>query len=446
MTSRLATQLPKIQSRQFSAQAAVASIQSANKSAQVSKAENGVTLISVDGTPGQLSTLGMVIKSGPRYETYNEQGISHCMRTVAGLATRNFTAFSIMRNIQQAGSLLQCEQGREHIFYSTQVLNNKVDDVIDYFLDAVGNQVFKPWEVSDNSFRMNLDLEKLDPSVSADELLHRAAYRQGLGYSIYSPSYMIGKHKPAALQSFYNNTFTAPRSALVGIGIDHKVLEKFSTILNLESGAGPSVKSNYFGGELRQDRGGKIAFVALAGETPGASSAKDMVTCNLLQRILGNGSSFNYSLKSAPGNGKIDKAIGRDNNGEVVGKGINFAYSDTGLLGVAIKAEASLAGKAVEAAAQTLRSLTVSNEELNAAKKSLLVETLSQINNQSQMAESYGQQVLNGQEIVTGQSMADIAQGVSLGDVQAVAKRLSSGKLSMSAVGNLETVPYLDTL
>lgn len=62
------------------------------------------------------------------------------------------------------------------------------------------------------------------------------------------------------------------------------------------------------------------------------------------------------------------------------------------------------------------------------------------------MAESYGQQVLNGQEIVTGQSMADIAQGVSLGDVQAVAKRLSSGKLSMSAVGNLETVPYLDTL
>ena len=29
---------------------------------------------------------------------------------------------------------------------------------------------------------------------------------------------------------------------------------------------------------------------------------------------------------------------------------------------------------------------------------------------------------------------------------QAVAKKLASGKLSMSAVGNLSTVPYLDTL
>ena len=74
--------------------------------------------------------------------------------------------------------------------------------------------------------------------------------------------------------------------------------------------------------------------------------------------------------------------------------------------------------QAVQAAAQTLRSLSVNKEELEAAKKGLLAELLDGYNNQVGMAESYGKQILYGKEIVTNQALAQLVQGATLGDVQ----------------------------
>ena len=40
----------------------------------------------------------------------------------------------------------------------------------------------------------------------------------------------------------------------------------------------------------------------------------------------------------------------------------------------------------------------------------------------------------------------DVIKGISTADVQAAAKKLAGSKLAMGAVGNLSSVPYLDTL
>lgn len=49
-------------------------------------------------------------------------------------------------------------------------------------------------------------------------------------------------------------------------------------------------------------------------------------------------------------------------------------------------------------------------------------------------------------DIMTAQSLLDAVAVATVADVQALAKKLANGKLSMGAVGNLGTVPYLDTL
>ena len=61
----------------------------------------------------------------------------------------------------------------------------------DYLLDAVANPAFKPWEVPDVTRRVGIDIAEIDPAVRAGELLHKAAYREGLGNSIYSPAHMV---------------------------------------------------------------------------------------------------------------------------------------------------------------------------------------------------------------------------------------------------------------
>ncbi len=63
--------------------------------------------------------------------------------------------------------------------------------MVDFLLDCAGAQAFKPWEVQDESPRMRMELDKLDPLVRVAEMLHKAAFRTGLGYSIYSPDHMV---------------------------------------------------------------------------------------------------------------------------------------------------------------------------------------------------------------------------------------------------------------
>jgi ubiquinol-cytochrome c reductase core subunit 2 len=42
--------------------------------------------------------------------------------------------------------------------------------------------------------------------------------------------------------------------------------------------------------------------------------------------------------------------------------------------------------------------------------------------------------------------VAELIHGITVGDVQAAAKKLASAKLAMGATGNLSTTPYLDAL
>jgi predicted Zn-dependent peptidase len=44
-----------------------------------------------------VTTLGVVVKAGPRHETYETSGICHVLRASAGLSTKNHTAFGITR-------------------------------------------------------------------------------------------------------------------------------------------------------------------------------------------------------------------------------------------------------------------------------------------------------------------------------------------------------------
>ena len=61
----------------------------------------------------------------------------------------------------------------------------------DYLLSTVANPAFKKWELPDVGRRVGIDIEDMDPAVKASELLHKAAFREGLGNSLYSPPHMV---------------------------------------------------------------------------------------------------------------------------------------------------------------------------------------------------------------------------------------------------------------
>ena len=85
------------------------------------------------------------------------------------------------------------------------------------------------------------------------------------------------------MREFFSQNFTAGRSALVGLGIDHELLTRFGGRLELSRGAGNDTKSKYYGGELRCESGGNRAMVMIGGEV----GPNEAVAAKVLASALG---------------------------------------------------------------------------------------------------------------------------------------------------------------
>ena len=238
------------------------------------------------------------------------------------------------------GGSINVLAGREYIMYTLNAPRPYVGELFNYLNEAVTAPAFKPWELNDHVYaRMAEEVENLDADSQAVDLLHKAAYRSGLGQSLYSPEYMIGKHKTNTLADFHAKTHTVTRTVIAANGVDHRILSKMGTQLNLEKGHGPTQPVKYFGGEQRLDCGGQHAVVAIATESGSASNAKESLACMLLRNILGTGPKIGRGNLS----GKLGKAVAKIEGQKAV-SGLNYSYQDSGLVGAFVVAEAAIAG------------------------------------------------------------------------------------------------------
>ena len=73
--------------------------------------------------------------------------------------------------------------------------------------------------------------------------------------------------------------------------------------------------------------------------------------------------------------------------------GICQSYSDAGLLGAMVVTEAASAGKVVAAVAAALRTASVTDEEVAAAKKIMLADVYTLLEDPLQQVENMGAQV-----------------------------------------------------
>ncbi len=86
------------------------------------------------------------------------------------------------------------------------------------------------------------------------DILHKAAYRDGLGNSLYSPAYRVGSHTPDMLREFVKKHFDTNNVSIVGVGINHEeLMHMLQHKLHLGNAAGSQKPSTpaakYYGGK-----------------------------------------------------------------------------------------------------------------------------------------------------------------------------------------------------
>lgn len=430
--------------RSYSAQASPKVASKKSSEIETTTLPNKVVVASVESN-SPISRVSVLFRAGSRNESYDNLGATHLIRSAASLSNKKSTGFGLTRNIQQIGGSLSCNTDREIVEYNVELTRNQLDVGLQYLSDISTQHIFKPWELNDNVKQIKGDLARVSPQARAVDLVHRAAFHTELGNSIFCAKHHVGKISPETLQHYVGANFTAGRTAVVGVGVDHQFLVGFAKSLKLKDGQdGAVTPSKYHGfGELRVDKAGSLAHVAVATQGGSLANQKEALAFAVLQYVAGAGA----STKRGNVNGALGKVVTSAIGNEPFGfSAFNASYTDNGLFGFVLSAEAKSAGKAIDAAVKALRQGSVSDGDVKRAKEQLKVAVLNDIDSESHLVSDIGAQaVLLGNVQGTAQILAAI-DGVSTADVNAAAKKVASGKWSVGAVGNLATVPYVSQL
>ncbi|XP_013786630.1 cytochrome b-c1 complex subunit 2, mitochondrial-like [Limulus polyphemus] len=339
--------------------------------AKTTTLSNGLIVASVENY-SPVTRLGVFVKAGPRYESSENTGITHCLRNSAGLSTKNSTIFGITRNIEQMGGNLASTSSREHMVYTLDCIRDNLEKGLQYLAEVTSQHAFKPWELGDFAPRMKVDLAlfKDQPQAVLMEALHHAAFIGGLSHSLYSPDFMIGKHNSEMLQSYVKDTFTTGRATVVGLGVDHDLfVEQVENLFHFENGKGTTDvgSSKYGGGEVRVESAGPISYAAVVAEGASLTNLKEMLCLAMLQRILGVGPTIKYSegLHS-----KLSSAGAKATNEPFGVSSLNVNYSDSGLFGFVVAGQHSCMDKLLKSLVTEMRSTVkkVTDQDLKNAK------------------------------------------------------------------------------
>ena len=337
----------------------------------------------------------------------------------AGLTTKNSSAFAIIRNLQEIGGSLSCSGDRETISYTVELTRDNLDTGMKYLSDIATGQSFKPWEIADATNRLKVELGQVSNEVWAVELLNRASYRGGLGNSLFCPAHQVGKISSETLQHFVANNFTAGRAAVTGVGVCHNALSGFAQNLKLSGGEGKeAAKSQFRGGqEVRVDKNGNWASVAIATEGASWANINDALVAGVFMAASGVGRSTKWGSASGIVGKAVTSAMG-DNAFNF--SALNSTYADSGLSGFVLTSDATNIGKGIDAAVKSLRSGKVSDADLARAKAQLKVQLLDCADSDAGFAEYLR---LNGGMTKAAPKPSDMAaaiDAVSASDVNAV--------------------------
>uniref|UniRef100_A0A4W5QSG3 Ubiquinol-cytochrome c reductase core protein 2b n=1 Tax=Hucho hucho TaxID=62062 RepID=A0A4W5QSG3_9TELE len=408
----------------------------------VTKLPSGLVIASLDNY-SPASRIGVFVKAGCRYESPENQGVTHLLRLAANLTTKGASAFRICRGVEAVGGSLGVTSSRENMIYSVDCLRDHIDTVMEYLINVTTAPEFRPWEVSDLTSRVKMDkaLAAQTPQMGVIEGLHGTAYKNTLSNSLNCPDYMVGHLDADHMHNFIQNNFTSARMALVGLGVDHDVLKQVGEqFLNIRSGMGTAgTKAEYRGGEVRVQNGSSLVHSAVVSE--GAAVGTDEVMAfSVLQHVLGAGPHIKRGSNSTS---KLIQGVAKASADPFDASAFNVNYSDSGLFGVY-----TISQSVIKAAIGQVKAVArgVSEADLNRAKTQLKAEYLMSLESSEGLLDAMGSQALARGAYHSPEAIAQKIDSVSATDVANAANKFVSGKKSMASSGNLIKTPFVDEI
>lgn len=308
---------------------------------QMTTLSNGLRVAS-ERVPSQVSTIGVWLNSGSRYETAEENGVAHYLEHLffKGTSTRSKAQFEQL--VEDRGIHLNAYTTREHIGYFSQMTKDNQEEGLSLIADILQNATLTDAAVDaerDIIIREMKEVEGMHEEVVLD-YLHHAGFRNcSLGRTILGPAENIRSFTSDHLKNYMKKHYTTDRMVIVGAGdIDHNQLVKWTEKLfnSIPQSTDTSVAIpepvNFVGSDYRHRIDDmERAVVGYAFPVPGTSDPK-FWSMQVAQHMLGSWdksvSQYGQHSMSA-----LTRSLVKGDSCEKFFS-FNHLYQDVGLLGV----------------------------------------------------------------------------------------------------------------
>jgi len=184
---------------------------------------NGIKVVTEQIEHVHSVSIGIWVKTGSRFETREQQGISHFIEHMLFKGTPRHTAVDIARRIDSVGGFINAFTGKEYTCFYVKILKQHLPLAIDLLTDIFFNSLFSPDDVEKERsvIMQEIHMIKDTPDDYIQDLFNESYFSDHpLGYPIQGDAATIASLDRERLVSFFNSEYLQPQRIIIAAAGD----------------------------------------------------------------------------------------------------------------------------------------------------------------------------------------------------------------------------------
>lgn len=404
----------------------------------ITKIDNGMRIITCPTSHTETTSISIWADVGSRYETIENNGISHFLEHMAFKGTTNRNAKQIAEEFDSIGGLVNASTSREHTSYYAKTLKEDFETGAEILSDILLNSTFDQQEMERERqvILQELAMTNDTPDDIVFDYYQQTAFpNQSLGRSILGTTNNIMNISKYDLRKYMEEHYTPERIVVsVGGNIEHKkVVDFFSKRFeNLKNNKSiKKEKPTYTGGVFRKEKDLEQTHLVIGFEGLSYHDA-DIYKIQILSGILGGGFSSRLFQEIREKRGLAYSISAH-----------TTSYSDTGLFTIYTGVDPANVRECLNVLDEELKKAagTITEEELERAKKQAIAPLIMGIESSSFRAEDSARNYICLNRQIPILETINKVKNITLLDIQCCLKNILSKTPTLAAIGNLNQLP-----
>ena len=406
-------------------------------SVRTSTLDNGLRVVSDPMETVETVSVGVWIDGGSRYETPENNGVTHLLEHMAFKGTERRSAKDIAEEIEAVGGHINAYTSRENTAYYVKALKEDLELATDIIADILQNPLMDAQELETERAVIIQEINHSNdtPDDLVFDLFQKTAFPdQPLGRPVLGSPEVVGRLQRQDVIDYMNAHYTAPRMVLSASGrVDHERLLELGESLfsGIPAGNGPShEKARYDGGDFREGRDLEQAHVLLGFEGVGYEDP-DFYAASVLSTLFGGGMSSRLFQEIREKHGLVYSIYS-----------FLSCYTDGGVFGIYAGTGEAEASRLIPLLCQETRKIRddVVEDEVARARAQLKSSILMSLESTSSRCEQLARQMMVfGRPLPIDEVISNI-EAVDVNHVKRAAQRLTSSLPTFTALGPVSQI------